>query len=81
MPHYRIVLAPVARRNIEKPRSALALINLKFVGSDLLDSRPNVEIRTPFSKGENFLIKECGREPSSELTPEASAASFGHIGM
>ena len=33
MPHYRLVLVPVTRLNLEKPRSALALINLKSVGS------------------------------------------------
>ena len=28
----------------------------------------------------NFEIKKCGRGPSSELTPTASVAAFGHIG-
>ncbi|OWV13161.1 hypothetical protein B7989_04505 [Fibrobacter sp. UWB5] len=57
MPHYRMVLAPVARLNLEKPRSALALINLKFFGSILLDLRPNVEIRGPFLKGVKLFSK------------------------
>ena len=63
MPHYRMVLAPAVRLNLEKPRSALALINLKFFGSNLLELRPNVEIREPFSKGvkifsKNVLLRE-----------------------
>ena len=57
MPHYRMVLLPVARLNLEKPRSALALINLKFFGSILLDLRPNVEIRGPFLKGVKLFSK------------------------
>jgi hypothetical protein len=63
MPHNRMVLSPVVRLNLEKPRSALALINLKFFGSILLDLRPNVEIKEPFLKGvklfsKNVLLRE-----------------------
>ena len=57
MPHYRMVLSPVVRLNLEKPRSALALINLKFFGSILLDLRPNVEIKEPFLKGVKLFSK------------------------
>jgi hypothetical protein len=58
-----MVLSPVVRLNLEKPRSALALINLKFFGSILLDLRPNVEIKEPFLKGvklfsKNVLLRE-----------------------
>ena len=52
-----MVLAPVVRLNLEKPRSALALINLKFFGSVLLDLRPNVEIKEPFLKGVKLFSK------------------------
>jgi hypothetical protein len=52
-----MVLAPAVRLNLEKPRSALALINLKFFGSILLDLAPNVEISPFISKGWKILLR------------------------
>jgi hypothetical protein len=59
-----MVLMPVVRLNLEKPRSALALINLKFFGSILLDLRPNVEIEAFFLKGKKVLRKYAGGNPA-----------------
>lgn len=62
-----MVLMPVVRLNLEKPRSALALINLKFFGSVLLDLRPNVEIKGPISKGCKFFFRNGRRQPKNIL--------------
>ena len=75
MPHYRMVLSPVVRLNLEKPRSALALINLKFFGSVLLDLRPNVEIKEPFLKGVKLFSKNVLLREGTQLGV-AKAARF-----
>ena len=66
-----MVLMPVVRLNLEKPRSALALINLKFFGSILLDLRPNVEIRWPFLKGVKFFSKNVLLREGTQLGVDA----------